>query len=214
MASCYILETLSIVLVTTDVTLELMLIDIRILQGSLLLGLLYRLPSTPAAAIGDLDDALASISPTKLKSAVLLGDFNVDLLNLNHHLCAPLNDLFTKYNFTQVVTSPTRTINNSGSLIDHVYVSDITLLRVSQPLDSSDHNTVIITLSRVRRTVWHYSRAEFVSACDELFPSLPAIDDTDDVNSAWLRWKHTFLSLMEKFIPHRKVIIRKSTLDD
>ena len=130
----------------------------------------------------DLDHALTAIPPVKLKSAILLGDFNIDLLPSHHPVTNPsfqaLQHLTCNFNLTQVVTEATRTVNNKSSLIDHVYTSDSALLKscvVSQPLGSSDHNSVSMTLGlssppikKYKRCVWFYSRADFDSFSDDL----------------------------------------------
>ena len=65
--------------------------------------------------------------------------------------------------------------------------------------------------AKFKRTVWHYTMAYFDSVSDELFSSLPTINDTDDIIlSSPTHWKHTFLSSMEKISPHGKAIKCKS----
>ena len=74
-------------------------------------------------------------------------------------------------NFTQVVQQPTRTFNNSNSLIDHVYLNEpesLEYCKVTPPLDTSDHNCIPLSIkrpprlvNRKRRTIWRYNQADF-----------------------------------------------------
>ena len=221
----FVNDQLSITSVIVHPSLEFLYIEIRLREGSLLIGLFYRPPSAPSSSVDELDNDLASVPPPKLKSALILGDFNVNLhgprVNENP-MYLPLQDLFSKYGFTQVVKEPTRITNTSQSLIDHVYISDLSLLKsclVSSPLNSSDHNSISIRLNRnpppktkFKRTVWHYARADFEAASDDLQSFLPTASDGDetDVNSLWLRWKDCFISTMAKYIPHKIVVVRRS----
>ena len=97
-------------------TLELLFIELKLRQGPLLLALYYRPPSsTPGFA--DLEDALVSLVPSRLKSCILLGDFNVDLISTNQ-LSSVLVAMLSSFHFTQVVSEPTRVSKKSTTLID------------------------------------------------------------------------------------------------
>ena len=79
----FVRNSIPIVSVTSDNTLELLFIDIHLHQGNLLLGLFYRPPSAPITIIDELEHAVTSIPPAKLKSCIILGDFNIDLQAIN-----------------------------------------------------------------------------------------------------------------------------------
>ena len=147
----------------------------------MLIGLFYCPPSAPVSVIDDLDTALSDIHPTRLRSTILLRDFNINLLSATPNInpCfLPMKDLAGKFNLTQVVTEPTRCTNDSSSLIDHVYLSDASLLQsclTLQPLCSSDHNCLLVKLNqsipppvKYKRTIWFYQRVDFNSASEEL----------------------------------------------
>jgi len=133
----YVRSDLPILWTSSYHSLELHFVDIRLRQGNMLIGLFYRPPSAPVPIIDDLDAALSDIHPTRLSSAPLLGDFNINLLsatpNINPRFL-PMKDLIAgKFNLTQVVTEPTRYTNDSSSLIDHVYLL-VLLCHLSVPL--------------------------------------------------------------------------------
>ena len=79
---------------------------LRLRQGPLFIVLYYRPPSS-ASTFDDLEDALVPLTPSQLKSCILLGDFNVDLL-LNNQLSNDLTAMLSSFHFTQVVGEPTR----------------------------------------------------------------------------------------------------------
>ena len=95
----------------------------------------------------------SDIHPTRLRSTVLLGDFNINLMSATPHTnpCfLPMRDLAGKFNFTQVVTEPTRCTNVFSSMINHVYLSEASLLQsclTLPPLGSSDHNCLLVKLN-------------------------------------------------------------------
>lgn len=78
----------------------------------ILLVLYYRPPSSTAEELSLLESYLETIPPTLLCSAILLGDFNINLLSPNH-TSHQLHSLTSKMNFTQVVQQPTKTFQLS-----------------------------------------------------------------------------------------------------
>ena len=91
-------------------------------QGTLLICLFYRPPSTPVSLLDELNSAISDIHPSKLKSTILLGDYNINLLSSQPYAnpsYLPLQHLTCKFNLTQVVSEATRMTNNTVSLTDH-----------------------------------------------------------------------------------------------
>ena len=87
---------------------------------------------TPGFA--NLEDALVSLAPFQLKSCILLGDFNVDLLSTNQ-LSSDLVAMLSK---------------KSTTLIDHVYLTNPSLLSfcfTCPPLGNSDHRSILLSLT-------------------------------------------------------------------
>ncbi len=196
------------------------MLRIRLHQGSILLGLFYRPPSA-STSFDALDQAMDEIPIHHRKSVVLIGDFNIDLLAdglLSPGHCS-LADFAAKHNLSQAVTEPTRVSNNTSTLIDHVYVSNIALLRsccTVPPLASSDHRSVLVSLTwtqalvrKVRRLVWKYSAADYEGASNELAIVPPPTFSTTDIDQHWYQWKDRFLAAMSRHIPSRKVVTRR-----
>ena len=121
-----------------------------------------------------------------------------------------------KFGLKQVVSAPTRSTQNSGTLIDHVYISDqlsCSSCTIQPPVHGSDHNATLLSLNRpssatkktFRRQVWLYKQADFQTA-NSLFQcfssdSLPA----NDVDSLWTQWLDYFMTTTSQTIPSKVI---------
>ena len=144
----YIKENIPIMNVTRHATIELLFVEVSLKHCSLSIGLFYRPPSSDHS-LTELELFLESLPPTKLKNAVLLGDFNINLLSSSPS-AQNITSTLSTFHLSQIVTEPTR-ISSSSSLIDHVYISDPSLANSCQiltALGSSDHSCISLLLTR------------------------------------------------------------------
>ena len=75
----YIRDSIPILSMVRHPNIELILTRIQLRQGVLMVGLLYRPPSSAAIDIfAELDTTLLNLPSSHLKSCVIVGDFNVD----------------------------------------------------------------------------------------------------------------------------------------
>ena len=144
-----------------------------------------------------------------MSNFLLIGDFNVHLLNKKHYLFSYINDILCSFSLSQFVPSYTH-VSNSGveSLIDLALLSDVERLlncTTVPPLSTSDHLGISLTLSwkvtkatcANSRKVWLYSRGNYTRACQ-------IIEETDwdqilnghDVDTAAELWTEKYLSIM------------------
>jgi len=91
-----------------------------------------------------------------------------------------------------------------------------------KPLESeisTYHNAIIfdlkaecIPLSKVTRTVFDYSRADFdgLRACRQSMNLEKTVSDDRDINNGWSNWKNTFLEAVNDFVPTKRVKGHKS----
>ena len=164
-----------------------------------------------------------SIKPNRLKSTVLVGDFNINLLSDSSLSCDILS-IMLGFHLHQVVSEPTRVLdspNLCSSLIDHVYISDPSnLVSCSTftfpPVGKSDHLCISTVLSKqvhparpIRRRVWLYNKADWERANDLLQDTSLDVS-TSDPDSVWSSWKSHFLSVMDECIPSKVLAIKKS----
>ncbi|XP_064393634.1 uncharacterized protein LOC135341084 [Halichondria panicea] len=208
----YVRESTPVELVTKHPSLELLLVEAKFTNSPTLLGIYYRPPSAGSANLADLECALESLQPSRLSNSILMGDFNIDLSKNSMQM-------LSHFHLTQVVSEPTRLTDKGSSLIDHVYISDHSLLQscsTSPPLGSSDHQCISVVLKwstrpikRVKRDVWLYSRADWDSVNAELLSDSTTTHSFTDINSALSQWKNSFLSVLSRHIPRRLVSTRK-----
>ena len=200
--------------------LELLVLSVSVSSSVITLCTFYRPPSTPSIIFDTLLNTICMhVNVSLLSNLVLLGDFNVNILDPDHPLFSCLLSMSSSLCLTQVVSEPTRVLSNSHSLIDLVFLSDPSHLTgcVTIPaLSNSDHLGLSVSISagnpgslpkRKSRSIWRYSHANFDRAC-ELLDSTDwdSIFATNDVSSCWANWHSHFLKIMEKCIP--KVVLR------
>jgi hypothetical protein len=100
----------------------------------------YRPNSDPRADVDIFSSTLFDIMEvlnTENKSCVIMGDMNIDLLKFGSHRKTSdyLDNLFS-YGYLPLITRPTRVSKSSATLIDHIYINDLT---------SIGHAGIIIT---------------------------------------------------------------------
>ena len=183
-------------------------------------GLYYHPPSSQPSSLSDLETALESIPPASMKNFILVGDFNINLLQPDPSYAIELTNITSSFDLSQVVNSPTRETDHSATVTDHVYTLDTRLINscsILPPLDSSDHNSILTTLNLVpssitplRLKVRLYFRASFDAVSSDLVHAISSMDSQVDVNSAWNQFHNTFLSVLSNHFPNKILTTRKS----
>ena len=144
----FIRDTIHTASVFCHPTLELIFLEVTLEKGPFHICLCYRPPSSEHF-ITDLVAYLESLHPSLLKSSLLLGDFNINLLSHNSPSQQLLSSMLS-FHLHQMVSEPTRLCSSNSSLIDHIYVSDPSLVSeflTSAPIGNSDHQSITITLN-------------------------------------------------------------------
>ena len=170
--------------------IELLVLELTLNNCNLLCALLYRPPSSDLTVLSHLEDTLDALPPNKTNTMVLLGDFNIDLTT--HTNDPQLVSLQAKHGLTQIISSLTRTMQSSATIIDHVYVSEH-LHSIMSPISSSDHSCVLLSLLNRRvlptkpcqHKVWLYQHADFDAANDTLIDSPFEPSSSNSVDSVW-----------------------------
>ena len=88
---------------------------------SLFVAFVYRVPCAPVDWYNFFENELFQATKCDHSNLILLGDFNVDLLQ-SKNSAWPI--LFMSYGLSQIITKPTSVTANSATLIDHILVSD------------------------------------------------------------------------------------------
>ena len=213
----YIRDNLSFSLLFSHPSAELLIVELNLRHSSMLCGVFYRPPSSDGSDLSSVETALEQLSPSKLKSLTLLGDFNIDRSPSSRHpLLNNIMSIEDKLGLKQIVTFPTRTTVTTGNLIDHVYISEcqphLPCIHLP-PLSGSDHDTLLVTLSNCQisyqrtkhRKVWLFNKADFERA-NETLQCLPTSTFThDNVNSFWTEWRDVFTAVISDTIPSKQI---------
>ena len=155
------------------------------------------------------------------KELVICGDFNCDMLN-PHSSCCRLTEVMSEFNLTQVVTSPTRVTQSTGTMIDLLFCSDPAqfLTVCCKNTGLSDHSLAYGVFKdpkhRHNQSLHHircYGKCDPEAFVSDLIAAPWQVMDTfDDVNDRWHYWKTLFLEVVNKHIPLRKVRNKATTL--
>ena len=107
-------------------TIECLFVEAFIVK-KVLIGIIYRRPDTPISMLNEhLKNVIDSIKCSNIP-CYLFGDFNINLLNQSSHQATSDLDILYSGGFIPLISRPTRIAENSATLIDHIYISTITM---------------------------------------------------------------------------------------
>ena len=185
--------------------------------------LFYRPPSSPVSIFDNLCTTLQMVNPAQFSTFLLLGDFNVNFLNPQHHLFSHLRDILYSFSLHQVVPSFTHVSpNGNKSLIDLALLSEPSCLQsctTIPPLLSSDHLGVSLAIKwktptkvigSKPRHIWIYKNADFSKACDLIRATNWNSLLSDNVDLSTENWTSRFLEIMEECIPQQELKKRRN----
>ena len=176
---------------------------------------MYYNPLNSGLSFQQLENAILAINHVSTPT-VLLGDFNVNLLDITNTVTTNLSSSMLGFGFTQLIQQPTRVSKSSTAIIDHVYVSPTpitsdTATTLLPPLGSSDHNCILVALplkvklkpTKRSRKVWLYKHAVLKDINTCLQSTLPQIPDKGSVNidDAWQEFYSAYMGVMKAKIP-------------
>ena len=163
------------------------------------------------------------VNPAQFSTFLLLGDFNVNFLNHQHHLFSHLRDILYSFSLHQVVPSFTHVSpNGNKSLIDLALLSEPSCLQsctTIPPLLSSDHLGVSLAIKwktptkvigSKPRHIWIYKNADFSKACDLIRATNWNSLLSDNVDLSTENWTSRFLEIMEECIPQQELKKRRN----
>ena len=186
--------------------------ECNLLKCNLKICCYYRPPYRSSNTLPDLSHciALASRSNSPDSKLLVIGDFNVNLLNQGHYLFDDLSDFSANHNLHQFVSQPTfYSPGINPSLIDHIYSNDpglITKVANLSPIGGCHHSVIYCGLNIqpnkpkiVSRTIWQYSKANWDEANRQLSDYQP--QNGDDINYAWDHFHTYYMEVMNQCIP-------------
>ena len=129
-----------------DIT-EAIWLEIKLKLKKIILAFIYRPPNEHTISSKTwsnyMDDAISS-AYAEDKNIINLGDFNIDLLGKHPHQETG-SSVIEKYELYLLITNYTRVTPTKQSLLDHIYVSDTSLVKYSDvlPWALNDHFSVM-----------------------------------------------------------------------
>ena len=191
------------------------------IHHNLICGVIYRHPkSNIEAFLNSLNDVLDKINREN-KYCVIMGDFNINLLNSESH---PATDEFLSnlgtYFFNLHILKPTRITHYSATLIDNIFFNAITHHTISSNIihDLTDHlpNFLIInkfsTLPRnfklYRRDYSHFNESNFLSDIQSINWH-QVLAENNDVNSLFSIFYSKLSVIVDNHIPLKQMSKRE-----
>lgn len=116
-------------------------IEINIGRFRLVLGVVYRVPSSNIdQSISTFDELLSHIVPIN-ENIIMLGDVNINLFNLHNRLSICTES----YGFKQIINEATRITDHTATLLDPIFVTENVIINSSGTVNAdliSDHHLV------------------------------------------------------------------------
>jgi len=136
--------------------IESLFVEITVSHGkNIIVGCVYRPPNQNTALLQDkLYDSLSYISKDN-KQCYVMGDFNLDLLQYNHHTpTQEFMDALFSFAFFPLIPNPTRLTSYSVTLIDNIFTNNLSqnVLNGVVLNDLSDHLPVFAYFSGLTLT--------------------------------------------------------------
>ena len=192
-------------------------------HSSVIIACLYRPPTADTIQFGDaIETALNKLSTSH--PVILTGDFNAtsplwsqqDTYNRAGIILEPL---FLSLGLKQHVSEPTHLLHDHspGNLLDLVLTNSpvkLSNLSLHSPIGKSDHLVVFFTVSlsivrqtnKVMKRIWCYDKANISALNSELKEhDWSFVDSAESVDDAWDSWKSSFLEIISKHVPSKKL---------
>ncbi len=210
---------------------ELLWVELRLGNKKVMFGTCYRPPGMTALQVDSFIDSFGSQTENALNenpdALIIVGDFNDrcthwDDRHENSEMGLKFYNYLNDMNLFQMINEPTRVTENSASLLDLIITDSpgfMDNIDTMPPIGDLDHDIIYgylqIRVKRpnsVRRTVWHFSRADFGSLNQEFLNApwntgLMLYDDIDDLISYY----YGLIKVgMEAHIPKRQINKRKN----
>ena len=207
---------------TESVVLE---IDKTCLGSStnLIVATFYRPPNKDITVFNSDMEALLTLLKGEKKTVYLMGDFNINLLNVDTHVASSdfLQCLYS-YMFMPLINKPTRVTNLSATLIDNIYCNNFnqdTMLQGILMTDITDHfpifcidvNTqhLVKDASVYKRTFTNRQIDRFSTQLDTL--NWGSIFMDDDCQRAYTNFYQQLSRCYNECFPIKKVITNYKT---
>lgn len=142
-------DSIGFSVIDTDVDIEQLFLLFTVNNYKIAMGCVYKPPNLYYKNfVESLEDTIVNIIPI-CDRIVCCGDFIIDYLKISDTYCNNILERFFDFlGFSQFISEPTRISLNLHSLIDLLFVSEVTMITASGTLDCpfSDHEFIIFQL--------------------------------------------------------------------
>ena len=138
----------------------------------------------------------------------------LDSNNYNTSLKTNVTELMNSYNFSQLINKPTRVTQNSATLLDHIYTTNVNKISQSGVIETgiSDHYMTYCTRKITRdqigkhnsvkiRSMKNYCKDTFIDKLKSMQWS--TVLDCTSVTIAWTIFKTMFIQAMDNVAPKK-----------
>ena len=93
-------------------------------KNDVIIGVIYRPPDTDINSFVAIITDILSVIKAERKTCYLLGDFNINLINVSNHMpTAEFLEVMYSHAFNPLITKPTRVTGNTATLIDNIFTN-------------------------------------------------------------------------------------------
>ena len=199
---------------------EMLWLEINVGHKKVAVGVLYKAPKIPYKVFVNLYESVVAIY-AKYEHAVLLGDFNINMLDLNSPGTKFLLDNFIEpFSLSQLIEKPTRITDKSQTLIDLILVNKPNNVLFSGCCDApgiSDHHFTYLAYSFKKEKFKPYkvTKRDFKNVDwakfneDAEFMPWENVMVVSDVNSKVTVLENLIQSILDKHAPYKTFTVTK-----
>lgn len=211
----YIHRSLDFVQIQTVSTIEHLTVKVSINSKNFLICVAYRNHDINYNTFIAELESIISQCLIKHEFVILVGDFNINILNSGDIMARAYLQAMQDVGFTQIITEPTR----GRSLLDHILVSDTAFVTQSgvEPCEVSDHDLTYVVLDSIKTEkvpkylqIRDFSNFEIETFRDSLQNSeLQSMYRVADIDQKVRIFSNTILHLYDTFAPFRNIRVTK-----
>ena len=216
----YVTQSIQNIRVRSDlqiqtVFLECLFVEFNIENDTYICGILYHRPGSSRVDFNnELSNLLGRISREK-KKVIIMGDFNSNLLSHRDSLnITNFINTFHSNNMFNLINKPTRVMNNSATIIDHIWTNNYKKVILNGIIYSSitDHFPVFSIFSlkdhkvenpkKIKHSYRDFSDSNILNFKDDLrITSWDSVFLNDDPQGSYENFNNIYLSLFNKNFP-------------
>ncbi|MCG7881047.1 MAG: hypothetical protein JAY96_05605 [Candidatus Thiodiazotropha endolucinida] len=201
--------------------IECIWLEITLKAKSLLLGLFYRPPNSPACTLDDIETSIDLAFDSNIQNIIVTGDLNLNYLNESCR--RKIHSLFRPYDLKQLIQEPTHFTESSSSLIDLVATNVESSVIYSGVGESVLDQTVryhcpifvVFNFSKYKqpcfkRKIWKYESGDYILLNQLIHDFDWSTVEHEDINVYAENFTKQVLNFCDRTIPNKTVTIRPS----